>query len=322
MILILSESFDQSTNYVIDWINHYGGTAIRINEDSKNEIEYILHNDGKHFYRINNSQIGEVRSDQIDSVWFRRGKIIPHGFDIIQVNDKFNFKITDFIFREYETATYGLYRILESSKCLGTCNYYTNKILQLIAANNVGLSIPDTLITRNYTTLTEFMCNNNSVITKGIRETVNLFQENIFNITSLTRRISNSDYINKQRFGLSLFQEEIRKEYEIRSFYISDTFYSMAIFSQGNAITEIDFRNYDRERPNRMVPYKLPTTIENKLDLLMKNIGQNTGSIDMVYTTDGEYVFLEVNPVGQYDMVSVPCNYFLDRKIAEYLLTK
>jgi hypothetical protein len=31
-------------------------------------------------------------------------------------------------------------------------------------------------------------------------------------------------------------------------------------------------------------------------------------------------VFLEVNPTGQYGMVSDPCNYYLDKKIAEYLI--
>jgi D-alanine-D-alanine ligase-like ATP-grasp enzyme len=50
----------------------------------------------------------------------------------------------------------------------------------------------------------------------------------------------------------------------------------------------------------------------NKLDL-------NCGSIDMIVTPKNEYVFLEVNPVGQFGMVSYPCNYNLEKKIAEYL---
>jgi hypothetical protein len=37
-------------------------------------------------------------------------------------------------------------------------------------------------------------------------------------------------------------------------------------------------------------------------------------------TKKGEYVFLEVNPIGQFGMVSAPCNYNLEKKIAQYLI--
>jgi hypothetical protein len=42
----------------------------------------------------------------------------------------------------------------------------------------------------------------------------------------------------------------------------------------------------------------------------------------MVYTTDNRYVFLEINPVGQYDMVGKPMNFNLDKKIALWLARK
>jgi glutathione synthase/RimK-type ligase-like ATP-grasp enzyme len=51
----------------------------------------------------------------------------------------------------------------------------------------------------------------------------------------------------------------------------------------------------------------------------MTDLCLDTGSIDIVRTTDGRYVFLEVNPVGQFGMVSVPCNYNLELKVAKYL---
>jgi len=45
----------------------------------------------------------------------------------------------------------------------------------------------------------------------------------------------------------------------------------------------------------------------------------NSGSIDILVTPNNEYVFLEVNPVGQFGMVSQPCNYYLEKRIAERL---
>ena len=97
--------------------------------------------------------------------------------------------------------------------------------------------------------------------------------------------------------------------------------YSMAILSQLDPQTSIDFRNYNMTKPNRTVPFKLPTQVESKLIELMTALSQQTGSIDMVVTDEKEFVFLEVNPVGQYGMVSYPCNYDLNVKMAEYLVT-
>ena len=122
------------------------------------------------------------------------------------------------------------------------------------------------------------------------------------------------------KFSPSLFQGYIEKEYELRIFFLDDSFYSMVIFSQSNEKTKIDFRNYDIEKPNRVCPYSLPKKIERKITKLMNTIGLNTGSIDMIKSTDGNYYFLEVNPSGQFGMTGIPCNYDLYEKVASYLI--
>ena len=83
--------------------------------------------------------------------------------------------------------------------------------------------------------------------------------------------------------------------------------------------TIIDFRNYDRTRPNRRIPYKLPEIIESQLVKLHKSIKLNCSSVDVLLSTDNEYFFLEINPVGQFGMVSFPCNYYLEKIIANEL---
>lgn len=42
----------------------------------------------------------------------------------------------------------------------------------------------------------------------------------------------------------------------------------------------------------------------------------------MIYNNDNDFVFLEINPVGQFGMTSNPCNYNLDKIIAEKLITE
>ena len=101
-----------------------------------------------------------------------------------------------------------------------------------------------------------------------------------------------------EHFYPSLFQNLIEKKFEIRTFFLLDRFYSMAIFSQQKESTSIDFRNYDVKNPNRYVPFSIPKSIESKLKLFMKKLDLKTGSIDLIVTPNDEYVFLEVNPVG------------------------
>lgn len=75
----------------------------------------------------------------------------------------------------------------------------------------------------------------------------------------------------------------------------------MAILSQNNPKTQIDFRNYDVDLPNRVVPFRLPDSLTQKLIKLMQRINLNTGSVDGLYSS-GDYYFLEINPVGQFGM--------------------
>ena len=54
----------------------------------------------------------------------------------------------------------------------------------------------------------------------------------------------------------------------------------------------------------------------------MDQLNLDSGSIDIIYSTNKEYVFLEVNPIGQFGMVSSPCNYYIEKRIAQYFKSK
>jgi glutathione synthase/RimK-type ligase-like ATP-grasp enzyme len=72
--------------------------------------------------------------------------------------------------------------------------------------------------------------------------------------------------------------------------------------------------------PNRYIPYQLPKSVEKKIIRLMKKLSIDSGSIDMIVDKKDKYYFLEVNTVGQYGMISAPCNYNLDNEISQYLI--
>ena len=113
-------------------------------------------------------------------------------------------------------------------------------------------------------------------------------------------------------FSPSLFQNTIDKQYELRIFYLNGISYASAIFSQSDEQTKIDFRKYNGERPNRTIPYVLPKDITERIELLFGKLKLNTGSVDILVDKSSNYYFLEINPVGQFGMVSQPCNYYIE----------
>jgi glutathione synthase/RimK-type ligase-like ATP-grasp enzyme len=181
-----------------------------------------------------------------------------------------------------------------------------------------GLNIPETIVTAKKESLTTFFDKYKPLMSKALGDGSRIEHEGS-TFYFYTIKISSIDNVT-EKFTPTLFQRYIPKEYELRIFYIDGLFYSMVIFSQNNEKTKNDFRNYDRVNPNRYEPYNLPKEIETKLDLLMRNIGLNTGSIDMIKTPNGEYYFLEVNPSGQFGMTALSCNYPLYKTVADFLI--
>jgi D-alanine-D-alanine ligase-like ATP-grasp enzyme len=54
----------------------------------------------------------------------------------------------------------------------------------------------------------------------------------------------------------------------------------------------------------------------------MKDLSLKTGSVDFILDQNDKYYFLEVNPIGQFGMVSYPCNYNLEKKVAYFLINE
>jgi ATP-GRASP peptide maturase of grasp-with-spasm system len=195
-----------------------------------------------------------------------------------------------------------------------------NKLFVLGNASESGLATPATLVTTQREDVRRFACKVGSVIAKSVSDA------QIFNMDKklyymYTTRLDLSDIDQlPERFPLSLFQERIAKEYELRVFYLEGKCYAIAIFSQQDSQTRDDFRRYNYDRPNRVVPYSLPQSTVASIDTLMRRLCLSTGSVDLIHTPDGLDVFLEVNPRGQFGMVSKFGNYPLERYIAERLM--
>lgn len=333
MILIMSDENDVSTNHVINWLLHLKIPYFRINDTSSVYVDYLTTRNGELDFKLSITSPYLVKpytifANNITAYWYRRGFLVleklnipeKHSKKINLVGEKFNEyffdenkKIVDF-FHKYFTTIPHLGCFLD--------NTTINKIYILYQAQKTNLLIPEFMLTRKKSELTLFMHKHAFCITKGIaRNGFNIMKD--IGVGNLAKLVTASELPQiPATFNYSFIQQYIDKKADIRVFYLDGKIYSTAIFSQNDEQTKIDFRNYNEENPNRIIPFKLPDHEEKKLKKLMRNLDYQTGSIDYVLDKNNDLYFLEINPIGQYDFISYKCNLFLDKAICNYFKAK
>ena len=326
MILIISDEIDSSTNDVIDWLSHWHIPYIRLNEEDGIRIQEIkISNDSFDILfevqKIFPAQRIRFWNGQIDSYWYRRGRITLFA-NMPQKNSSHMSEIYNDLYaylqREDMKIVDLIHNYLAKIPHINSfCdNLSINKLSVLYEAHRCQMAIPETFIVQDKETLISVLNPQKKYVIKGIDRNGFGIKDR-FSVGNLTKVLT-TKMINQlpSTFNYSLVQEYINKKADIRVFYLNKTIFSAAIFSQNDPKTKIDFRNYNDSRPNRIIPYALNEKSKYKLIKLMDILGYNSGSIDYVLDYNNRLYFLEINPIGQYGFISKQCNYHLDYLIA------
>jgi len=300
MILIISNNNDRTTIQVMRWLSRINKKFICIREDNTFQVKV----QNKRIYlESHNSQFF---LDEITSIWYRRGGLRFKRYKYENPSVNIHMNEAQHWLEDYVMQT------LESKKHINKqSNSHVNKLLVLEKAQNFGLDVPEFYLAEN---------TDNVILGKTITKSItgNVIIESLDEDLGGIMYTKVIEEAEKEDFFITFFQEKIEKDFEIRSFYLNGKIFSMAIFSQNDDQTKTDFRKYNIEKPNRNVRYNLPKEIEEKIRRLMENLDLNCGSLDFM-KSGNNYYFLEVNPIGQFGNVSLDCNYYLEKEIADYL---
>jgi ATP-GRASP peptide maturase of grasp-with-spasm system len=302
VIVIITNQFDDSSSEVLEWLGNE--SVLRINSDG---ISNYLKNN---LVKIDFSMENVLNS----AVWFRKGgysevDIECPNKDMVKHSTQELYALNSFFcFTDFSTRT------------LGTPNVFNLfKPSVLLALKKHSLEIPPTLITNQKTELIQFRNRHKEIIMKPLSEgTKFTIDGNVYKL--YTEKISDStiDDLDTEFFP-TLFQKCIQKKYEIRSFILNNEIYSMAMLGPNNNQDVVDIRWHLQVAEIRSVPYKLPPELELNIMKFMKSLNLDTGSLDIIKGMDDEYYFLELNASGQFGNLSHSCNYYLEKKIANYL---
>lgn len=314
MILVFSRYDDPSTNDVCDWLSYFGQEFFRINNSEDIRLFFDKHLN----IQLTNSYLS-FENSTLKSVWFRRP---PMPLLYKDSTPKVLVTETNHFFSSEFNAVFDVfYSLFKDVKWLNDLqSSRPRKFDQLMVAKEVGLSIPNTAIIGCKKVLQDFCTANGKVIMKPIQDPhpIRINHKMYLQYTTVVSQ-ELMEHL-PETFFPCLFQQQIDKNLEIRTFFLDGQCFSMAICSTFDKQTQIDFRRYNDRHPNRHFPYQLPLDVENKIGLLMDKMRLNCGSLDLILDNHGTYYYLEVNPVGQFGMVSFPCNYYLEKEIAEFLI--
>jgi glutathione synthase/RimK-type ligase-like ATP-grasp enzyme len=197
------------------------------------------------------------------------------------------------------------------------------KPLQLAEASRAGLKIPATLLSNDPTRAAAFvdaLGDTECAIKPLIATRANDGEADRLPLTTTLPRGHSLDSV---ALAPTILQPYVEKAYELRCVVIGERIFSAKLNSQVNEVTRKDWRagNIDEGELEHEV-FELPGHVEAALRRLMRSFGINFASIDMIVTPDDEFVFLDLNPNGQWLWLEIELGLPLVASMADLLTTE
>jgi len=259
-----------------------------------------------------------VPLDSIETVWLRRTPPTDDQHTLASEDD------AQFTRAEIKYLLNSLWPALADRRWMNSYNaraaadYKPN---QLKVATELGLSVPDTLITASPDAALAFCKENKGdIIYKPLTPFFKRDDDKWYAI--YTNRLNETMLRSKLAHIVQapcLFQEYIPKKFELRTVVVGRQLFTVSIDSQASSYSSVDWRRYDFDN----VAHKqqdLPSAVVTQIRSLMKALGIVFGCIDMIVTPDDSYVFLEVNEAGNWMWLDTLADTTITRAVADYLL--
>jgi hypothetical protein len=320
MILILTAPDDEHADHVASKLRERDACFVRFNPAQfprEAEISLSYSPSGRENYIL---RVGEEQVDLngLRAVWYRRPEPpVAHS----EIGDDL---VRDFAKQECKTFLQDLWNSLDCLWLPGppsTDRQAQLKASQLKVAGELGFELPPTLITNSAADLLDFYnLHNGAIVSKlagfSFSETVGA------TFSRYTELVTKRDIAYARAVGYCpmIFQAYVPKRFELRITVVGRQVFAAEIHSQASNHTRHDWRRYD-DYQTPYFPHELPRDLELRCVRLVEQLGLCYGAIDMVLAPDGRYVFLEINPNGQYLWIEEETGLPISDAICELLIT-
>ena len=320
-VLILAQTQDTHSNQLCAELEKLGARVCRFNSDTilSIDIEFM---DGKFCFRWEDNILN---LNEVQSVFIRK-RPTARDFGAEDFNSECDEKEYIGSQKEYlfQEAFFRLHQTARMYNSFAAQTQFSGKLNQDFIARQVGLAVSPTLVSSDREKIRNFVDvaieKNKKICTKPTSP--KFLKSNGEILSRYTEFLPENFDIDIEDFRSCpiIFQNYVEKDYEIRATVIDSNVMAVKIDSQAApGETKIDWRKYNvPQTPHSR--YFLPDTIAKKLIDFNHIAGLNFSAFDLIRSKNGEYVFLETNPSGQWLWLENLTGYEITRGIAEALL--
>lgn len=265
--------------------------------------------------RVSNANSVSLAPDEITAVWSR--KVWTPTMDA-----SLDARLKEGCVRESYAALYGFFDTLQHARWVNdmtAMNEAENKLRQLRIAEEVGLRVPKTLVTNDPDAARAFHAEHAPLVAKMLTPlTISMGEAPMFVHTSPVRS-EDLEHLDGLRHSPMVFQETIEKRLELRIAFVAGRMFAGAIDARGSEHGRTDWR-LSRPGEVRWTRGEVPRELAERLIALMDRLRLVYGAIDVIETPEGDHVFLEVNPGGEWGMLERDLGLPIAAALADALL--
>lgn len=308
MIVVVSHGGDDHAAAVVPELARRGHDVQLVDTgEYPRHLSVVARYEGEHQQFSLVSRGREVALDGCRAAWWRRPQ--PYG-----LHDHLAEEARSFTYGECHEAMAGVLASLPAqwvnAPQLDAAAHH--KPYQLTIAAQVGLVVPRTLITSDPDAARAFITalGPDRVIYKTFLASPECWRE--------TRVVHPRELalLDTLRCAPVIFQEYVPAEADLRVTIIGPHLFATAVRSARGGY-EVDYR-MDMAGAS-FEPTTLPPAVEARLRTFMERLGLLYGAIDLRRRPDGEHVFLEVNPAGEWLFVEERTGQPITASMAQYL---
>ena len=313
-ILIITNKSDLTSDFIVKRLKERNISFYRFNTEEISKSCFLTFDFQKGLFTLSDAILcQQFNLKEFTSVYFRRPELPSINIDNISSGE------IQFLKNEFYYTLEGLYKILQDLYWVSpiySIREAENKIYQLELAKAIGFSIPDSIITNIYNDSFEFYNRNDTnCIVKPIKS--GLIEDKDSPKIVFTSQLKEKPQKEQVELSPNFFQVNIKKLYDVRVTMVGEKAFAVLIDSQENAETLIDWRRGEYSLKHTKID--LPNKILKQCIILLKTLNLRFGAIDFILDTNGNFIFLEINPNGQWAWIEKQTGYKISNEIVNLL---
>lgn len=292
-VLLFTNKDDVTIDFVVQELKRQRIDFYRFNtEELSKSVEIILDFDNAIFLLIDKLEKKKYSLLDFTDIYYRRPELPTYDDIDLSEGEKSFLKVEIYYTLE------GVYRLLSEKHWFNnvfSIRNAENKIYQLMIAQKIGLIIPSTLISNHFDSVERFLEQGKHII-KPVHNA--RIMDNINPKIVYTSEITQDIKKEEVEYNINYLQTKIEKYYDVRATFVGKKCYAVAIDSQKLEDTCVDWRKGEHILQHTKI--ELPQDLQIKCLRMMNILNLDYGAFDFVLDNQGNYIFLEINPNGQW----------------------